>query len=226
MSTPILPRRRPGRPPRLDSSGQDGRERLLRAGLELLTERAFHSVGLEELLGRAGVPRGSFYHYYASKDDFGLEAVDAYGRYFAARLDRRLLAPGRSPLDRLADFVADAEAGMARHGFRRGCLIGNLGQEMGGLADDFRLRIEAVFQDWEARLADCLSAAVAAGQLAPETDCPRWAHLFWIGWEGAVLRARLVRNGAPLRLFFETFLAALPRPPSFPAEETPCSTPS
>jgi TetR/AcrR family transcriptional regulator, transcriptional repressor for nem operon len=208
--TPL--RRRPGRPPKQATARLVTREAVIRGGLELLTERGFNSVGLDEVLRRVGVPKGSFYHYFSSKDDFGQQVLAAYAAYFGAKLDRWLLDESRPPLARIAAFAADACAGMARHHYNRGCLVGNLGQEMGALDESFRDQLEAVFQDWQQRLAACLVAAVAAGELAPGTDCPRWAAFFWIGWEGAVLRAKLVRDDAPLQLFADTFFAGLPRP--------------
>jgi TetR/AcrR family transcriptional repressor of nem operon len=210
FATPL--RRRPGRPPKQATSRLATREALIRGGLELLTEKGFNTVGLDEVLRRVGVPKGSFYHYFASKDDFGQQVLASYAAYFADKLDRWLLDDSRPPLERVAAFIADAKAGMARHHYGRGCLVGNLGQEMGALDESFRGQLEAVFQDWQTRLAACLAAAVAAGELAPGTDCPRWAAFFWIGWEGAVLRAKLVRNDEPLQLFADTFLAGLPRP--------------
>ena len=205
-------RRRPGRPPKEMLSRLATREALIRGGLELFTEKGFNSVGLDEVLRRVGVPKGSFYHYFSSKDDFGQQVLEAYAAYFARKLDRWLLDASRPPLARIADFVADARAGMVRHHFHRGCLVGNLGQEMGALDESFRSRLEAVFQDWQKRLATCLAAAVAAGELAADTDCARWAAFFWIGWEGAVLRAKLVRDAQPLDLFATSFLNGLPRP--------------
>lgn len=212
MESAAPQRRRPGRPPKEAPSRLATRAALIRGGLELLTERGFNSVGVEEVLRRVGVPKGSFYHYFSSKDDFGQQVLEAYAAYFARKLDRWLLDDARPPLARIAAFVADARAGMVRHRFDRGCLVGNLGQEMGALDESFRDRLEAVFQDWQARLAACLAAAVAAGELAAGIDCERWAAFFWIGWEGAVLRAKLVRDAAPLDLFATTFLNGLPRP--------------
>lgn len=212
MDSTVAPRRRPGRPPKLAASRLETRAALIRCGLELLTEKGFNSIGLEEVLRRVGVPKGSFYHYFNSKDDFGQQVLADYSAYFAHKLDRWLLDETRPPLARIAAFVADARTGMARHQFQRGCLAGNLGQEMGALDESFRSRIEAVFVDWQGRLAACLAAAVAVGELAADTDCPRWAAFFWIGWEGAVLRAKLIRDAGPLDLFAETFLAGLPRP--------------
>jgi TetR/AcrR family transcriptional repressor of nem operon len=98
---------------------------------------------------------------------------------------------------------------MARHGYRRGCLVGNLGQEMGVLPEPFRKRLAAVFRDWEARTARCLRAAQEAGEIHESADCERLAQVFWIGWEGAVLRAKLERGPEALDAFAEGFLAMI-----------------
>ena len=211
MPTESLSAKRRGRPPRSRDELADTRELLLRAGLEVLTEKGFAAVGINEILARVAVPKGSFYHYFDSKEAYGLQLIDRYAAYFARKLDGHFLDDRRRPLDRLQAFFDDARDGMARHDFRRGCLIGNLGQEMGSLSDAFRARLSAVFQDWEARLADCLRAAQAAGQLSKEADCAGLAMVFWIGWEGAVLRAKLERHDLPLTLFADHFLSSLPR---------------
>lgn len=205
-------RRRPGRPPKVDGSRLATRERLVRAGIEILTEQGFASTGIDAVLKRVGVPKGSFYHYFASKEAFGRAVIEGYAAYFARKLDRWLLDETSAPLGRLRDFVADGKAGLRRFGFRRGCLIGNLGQELGGTHDSLRAPLEAVFRDWQGRVARCLDDAVAAGELAPETDTARLAEIFWIGWEGAILRAKLVRDTTPVDLFAEHFFAGLPHP--------------
>lgn len=206
---PIGEPRRRGRPPADEARRDDARARLLRAGVAILTEKGFSAVGIDEILRAVGVPKGSFYHYFDSKEAFGLALVDAYAAYFARRLDRWFADTTRPPLQRLRDFIADARAGMARHDFRRGCLVGNLGQETGVLPEPFRARLAAVFADWQARTARCLEAARAAGEIAPGADCAALAAFFWIGWEGAVLRAKLERSPEALDRFAAGFLALL-----------------
>ncbi|WP_258403417.1 acrylate utilization transcriptional regulator AcuR, partial [Burkholderia multivorans] len=187
------------------------RDMLLRTGLEILTEKGFSSTGLDEILGRAGVPKGSFYHYFDSKEAFGLALIDRYAEFFARKLDRHFGDAERSPLQRVRAFVDDARDGMARYDYRRGCLIGNLGQEMGALPETFRARLQATFEDWQRRLADCLRAAQQAGELSHAAAPTELAAFFWIGWEGAVLRAKLERRDAPLVLFAQHFFDALRR---------------
>lgn len=209
--TASIPQPRRGRPPKLDRDLRETREALLHAGMRLLTEQGFLSTGIDSVLREVGVPKGSFYHYFASKEAFGRAVLERYAAYFAAKLDRWLLDETHPPLTRLQNFVVDAAAGMARHAWRRGCLVGNLGQEVTQLPEGFPEQLEAVLRDWQARLAACLRAAQQGGSLAATVDCDELAAFFWIGWEGAVLRARLVQNDAPLQTFIRGFLALLPR---------------
>lgn len=179
----------------------------MRAGLEVLTEKGFTATGIEEILSRVGVPKGSFYHYFDSKEAFGLQLIERYGEFFAAKLDRHLLNQTLSPLARLHAFIDDAKASMARFDYRRGCLIGNLGQEMGALPESFRARLQHTFEDWQQRFARCLTQAQQADELSSEVNVQQVAEFFWIGWEGAVLRAKLERSAVALDVFTQFFFA-------------------
>ena len=209
METPATPTRRRGRPPKAREHLADTRGVLLRAGLEVLTEKGFSATGIDEVLRRVGVPKGSFYHYFDSKEAFGSALITQYADYFARKIDRHLLNENLTPMARLHAFDADAQAGMARHAFQRGCLIGNLGQEMGALPESFRSQLRAVFTDWESRFAVCLCAAQASGEVSKQVDCEQVASFFWIGWEGAVLRAKLEQSASPLEIFGRGFFAGL-----------------
>ncbi|MGM0694957.1 MAG: TetR/AcrR family transcriptional regulator [Pseudomonadota bacterium] len=208
-TSPSKPRR--GRPPRVTRDDPDTRASLIRSGLEVLTEQGFTASGIDGILRRVGVPKGSFYYYFDSKEAFGRAVMEHYGAYFANKLDQHLLDGSRQPLERLAAFVADARAGMERHHFRRGCLVGNLGQETGRLPEGYRQWLRATLADWQQRVARCLREAQAAGELDGQADCDRLAEAFWIGWEGAVMRARLEGSAQPLETFVTTYMEGLPR---------------
>lgn len=187
----------------------DTRAHLLRTGLTLLTEKGYSALGLDEILRQAQVSKGSFYHCFGSKQGFGLALVDAYAAYFARKLDHWFLDDAQAPLQRLRHFITDARAGMARHGWRRGCLVGNLGQEMGTLPEVFRQQLEAVFQDWQSRTTVLLQAAKGHGELPASADAAALARFFWIGWEGAVLRAKLARSPEALDAYADGFFQLL-----------------
>ena len=198
------PRR--GRPPKSSAQQRDIRAELIRSGLEHLTEIGFTASGLDKILKNVGVPKGSFYFYFNSKEAFGHAVLESYANYFANKLDICLLDNRFSPLTRIRNFVDDAKQGIARHQFKRGCLVGNLGQEVDVLPESFRPVLIAIFQSWQQRIAACLREAQLAGELAPAADCDALAEYFWIGWEGAVSRSRLEQSTKPLEHYLALFI--------------------
>jgi len=202
----------PARPARLSRKAraarhQDTRAALVRCGTEMCTRKGFRATGIEEILKQVGVPKGSFYHFFSSKQEFGEAVIDNYAAYFARKLDRFLGNDSLPPLDRLKAFTEDAQQGMIRYRFERGCLVGNLGQELGELNHAFRQRLEAVLLSWQRRTAACLAEAAARGDIPADADVDALAEFFWIGWEGAILRAKLAGDVAPMQRFTEIFFA-------------------
>ena len=180
---------------------------LIWCGTEILTEKGFQITGIEEILSRVGVPKGSFYHYFKSKQDFGIAVINNYVDFYDEKMTRIFEDESVSPLSRIQRFVDEGKEGMARYEFKRGCLIGNMGQELASLNDEFRLRIEAVLIAWEARLKACLDLAVVHTELPKNTDTAALSNFFWIGWEGAILRAKLTCSTAPLDQFSTMFFS-------------------
>lgn len=176
-------------------------------GTELLTERGFQVTGIEEVLKRVGVPKGSFYHFFKSKDEFGAAVIENYVAFYARKMDSIFHNTDLSALNRLKEFVQNAKRGMVKFEFRRGCLIGNLGQELASLDNNFREQLEAVLVSWEARVTACLEEAIRSGEIAPDNNAHALSRFFWIGWEGAILRSKLTRSLAPIDDFADLYFA-------------------
>lgn len=202
--------RKRGRPKSNPAQSEDTKEALLQAGLVWLTQNGFSSSSLDAILKSVSVPKGSFYHYFASKEVFGLAVLARYRQYFEYKLDKHLLATSLDPLTRLQAFMDDACSGIEKYQYQRGCLIGNLEQEVHALPESFRHAIVDTYNSWQQRIAQCLEEAKAQHQIASDADSRRLAEIFWIGWEGAVSRARLQHSLAPLRLFGQYYLEKLP----------------
>jgi TetR/AcrR family transcriptional repressor of nem operon len=183
-----------------DSRGET-RARLVRIGTEILSEKGFESTGLEEILERAQVPKGSFYYYFESKAAFGFAVIENYEYLWAQKLTRLLKDPAVPPLNRIDDYISEGVRGLEKYSFRRGCLIGNLGQELAALDDEFRSRILKVFDSWANYVADCLNEAKLRGDLPIEFSIEEAAKFFWIAWEGAILQAKLERSVEPIQRF-------------------------
>ncbi|WP_373963590.1 acrylate utilization transcriptional regulator AcuR [Kosakonia sacchari] len=197
------PRR--GRPPKVERDFTDTRQELIRSGLEVLTETGYLSAGIDAVIKNIAVPKGSFYHCFKSKQEFGMAVLAAYGDFFAHKLDKFLTDTQRSPLQRMAAFVHHAGQGMAKYDFRRGCLVGNLLQETPLLPEAFPARLKAILADWETRVATCLDEAKVCGELPPDAASRELARVFWSGWEGAVMRAKLFRSVEPLDQYWKFF---------------------
>lgn len=207
--TILNPTPRRGRPPKTVAQNRDIRAELIRSGLEHLTEIGFTASGLDKILKKVGVPKGSFYFYFQSKETFGHAVLSSYASYFAHKLDSHLLDNSYAPMQRIRNFVEDAKQGIARHQFKRGCLVGNLGQEVDLLPESFRPMLIATFQSWQQRVAKCLREAQLTRELPANADCEVLAEFFWIGWEGAVSRARLEQSTGPLDKYVELFTQRL-----------------
>ncbi len=204
----IIKRRR-GRPPKDQAGFSETKAALLRSGMEILTEKGYSATGIDEILRQVGVPKGSFYHYFNSKEGFGLALIKNYSNFFKHKLDKFLADQSTAPINRLFGFLDDATQGMARFNFKRGCLIGNLGQEMSALPESFRDELKTVFEEWQFKIETCLDEAKSAGQISADVDSRQSAYIFWIGWEGAVLRAKLERQPDALNTFSKFFLESL-----------------
>lgn len=198
-----------GRPPKQARSFDDTKQALLLTGMAILTERGFNTVGIDYILKRVGVPKGSFYHYFKSKDDFGLQVIAHYDQYFCAKLKRCFNSEPATPVEGIKRFIEEAVEGMQKYRFTRGCLIGNFGQEMPILAEAFKQPLADCLQHWAALLSATLKQAQDLGQIASEIDCQEQAEFFWIGWEGAILSAKVMQSDVPMRKFATGFLARL-----------------
>ncbi|MDT8879633.1 TetR family transcriptional regulator C-terminal domain-containing protein [Halomonas saccharevitans] len=180
---------------------QATRDKLIQIGAELIAEQGFNATGINAVLSRAGVPKGSFYHYFSSKEDFGLAVIDAFAEQYDARLVAILQAPDQPPLARLRRYFEAGRTDMHSCDHARGCLIGNLGQELSSRSEAFRARLDQVFRQWERHLVACLEEARAAGEVAEELDVERLAGFILAGWQGAMLRAKTTKSLAPMEAF-------------------------
>jgi len=184
--------------------------------MAMLLTRGYNHLGIQDVLAETDVPKGSFYHHFESKQDFALEVIDRYMSTVHAGLDECLGNSKRPPLRRLREFFEGTREKYRQEGYL-GCLLGGLGQELSGVSDLFRQRIEECFRQIARRIAECLDEAVANGDLPRGTDTRKLANLLVDCWEGAALRTRLHRDPRPLDLmldfYFQSIAAAGKRRP-------------
>jgi TetR/AcrR family transcriptional repressor of nem operon len=192
------------------SSGrEDTRQVLIATGARIIREKGYNHAGLQEILQASGVPKGSFYHFFGSKEQFGLAVIEAdaeaHDRELARFLDDRALAP----LERLSRYFLYKCEVFESIRCREGCLLGNLGQELADQNETFRARIERFFADWQRAIADCLREAKSKSELPPDLDPDALAGFLVSSWEGAVLQMKVAKDTTPLRRFHTFVFGAL-----------------
>lgn len=190
-------------------SNSKTRAHLLEKGGELVSTRGFNATGVLDITSAAGVPKGSFYNYFESKEAFAVavltEYCDAVGATYGPVLaDRKV-----SPVERIARYFA----GLAEfHGSRRylaGCLVGNMALEVTPSSELVRLKLAAVYRQWTDALTKCLEEAQAKGELPAAKDPTQVAAALLDAFEGAVTRSKIERNRSPFDSFQSVVLPAL-----------------
>lgn len=182
---------------------KDTRSDIIRIGTELISRQGYNATGIEMVLKEAGVPKGSFYHYFKSKEEFGLAVMDVFADYYSQRMAALLQDTALSPLSRIRTLLQGSLQRFSNNQCSKGCLIGNLGQEMADQNERFRARLDEIFDDWRKLFAACLSEAQTAKELDSRLDAEALASFILSGWEGAILRAKVMKSPQPLQDFIE-----------------------
>lgn len=184
------------------------KQQLMEHGIGALLQRGYNDLGIAALLEATDTPKGSFYHHFRSKEDYALQVIDLYMQDVHAGLDACLGDASRSPLQRIRDFFEASEEKYRTQGYM-GCLLGGLGQELSGVSEVFRDKVQQCLDQIAARLADCLREAVARAELRADANPEKLAALLVDCWEGAALRTRLRRDPAPLHDMLDFYFAAV-----------------
>lgn len=190
---------------------QDTKQAIIEAAAPLIHRQGFHRTGLKEILEAAGVPKGSFYFYFKSKEDFGLALIDHFSRQISERSGSEPLTPDEPALSRLRRAFVSRRDTRASCGCMGGCPLGNLTQEMSDLSPVMREHLEKALNTVTSGIEALLRLAVERGELPPGTDAAQTAAFILDAWEGALMRMKAEKSVAPLdrfiRFIFDKVLA-------------------
>jgi TetR/AcrR family transcriptional repressor of nem operon len=179
----------------------DVKEQLIEAGLKTLLEKGFNGAGVQEITELAGVPKGSFYNHFESKEALGAEIVERYGSSSIRRavlLDRTL-----PPLQRLRTHFDTLNETFVRSNFERGCLLGNFSAELANQSAMIRESLAQLFKRWTKDLEIAIEDAQAEGAVSSDRAASDIAAFLLDAYEGALLRARVQRDRAPFDRFMK-----------------------
>ncbi|MFQ5538603.1 MAG: TetR/AcrR family transcriptional regulator [Gemmatimonadota bacterium] len=196
------PRTRPER-------GDNVRDTLLECGLATFVRQGYHGTGIKEIVRQAGVPKGSFYNYFDSKEAFGAAVIDRYAGRIHGRLDEMVQAPG-DPLDRLKDFFRTQLRTHKERG--SGCLIGNLGAEFGGDSEVMRRALARGVEGIRERFGRLIALAQERGTARSDIAPERLGGLLFSAWEGALVQMQVEGDARAARECCDLLLDGFFRP--------------
>ena len=183
---------------------QNIREQLLNQGVNVFIKQGYHGTGIKEILDRVKVPKGSFYNYFESKEHFGAEVIRQYAKQITANMDTWLSEPEKDGLDALKQFFNQE---IIRHEeAREGCLIGNLGAELGDSSELCRQVMSESLQIMQQRFARVLKKAQKQGTVRKDLTAAELADILVNAYEGALLRMKIEKSVEPLRQFTKLML--------------------
>jgi TetR/AcrR family transcriptional repressor of nem operon len=177
------------------------REEIVRKGAELIHAQGFNATGLQQILQTAGIPKGSFYFYFKSKEDFGLEIIDYFNAIISGIFTHYLSDKKTPPLKRLEKLFDFYETAFQKSGCTLGCPIGNLSLELADTSERLRLHLVSVIETLIAQIELCLKEAKRDKSIPASMNTADTARFIFHGFEGAVLHMKVVKSIEPFRAF-------------------------
>lgn len=174
-------------------------ERLLSAGLQLFLQQGYNATGIQQLTDQAGVPKGSFYNHFASKEAFAAAIVDRYAHNMQRSWERMVATAPAEPMAAIRHVFSQMLSYHERSTCSAGCLIGNFAAEIALSSEACRQNLLAAQLAWRERLAGLLTVAQASGGIRSDIDATALSALTWAAWEGGLLRMKVERSVQPLR---------------------------
>ncbi len=187
------------------------KQALIEGGLSLMLEHGYSNTGIVEVLMHVGVPKGSFYHHFESKEQFGCEIISYFEQKYSDKLNS-LLATEGNPVKKLQKFFTDSRNEFVNADYRSGCLIGNLSQELADHNEALRQALLKVMTSWKDIFAKCIREAQEEGLISRTMSSKKLSELLLLGWEGALLRAKLTKSSEPIDVFIETMFKVVLKP--------------
>lgn len=183
---------------------KDVRESLLEIGQQTMAAKGFSAVGLKEILDAAGVPKGSFYHYFASKDAYGQSLLERYFAAYLAEIDATLRLPGLTIAQRLMRYFQNWQDTQSFADCQGKCLAVKLGAEVADLSEPMRLAMQRGTSGIVDRLTAALEAGVGEGSLSIQGQPRQVAQSLYQLWLGASVLVKVSRDVQPFQAAMAT----------------------
>jgi len=167
----------------------------------LIHLNGYNNTGLQEILRMAGVPKGSFYFYFKNKEDFGLQLIDYYLGNVLKKWTQFYDQEDVPPIQRLRDFYNWFISVNEKAGFKGGCPIGNLSQELGDVSDVFQVKLNDAFSKLKEMISVYLKEAQERDEISKKMDISETSDLIFSCFQGALIQMKVARNTKSVEIF-------------------------
>lgn len=186
------------------------KDTIIQAGLEIVLQRGFNGTGVEAILKHANVPKGTFYNFFSSKEEFGIAIIDNFAEQLDDIIQTVLNDVSLKPLKRIKNCFEKFIEIVETNNCNGGCLLANLSLEMADTCEPFRQRLDEAWQHWVLAFSGVLLEAQKEKTISADFDPEMLAENMITSYEGALLRAKVKKSTEPLKnfihLYFDKFL--------------------
>ena len=180
---------------------EDKKEAILLAGMDVMKAAGYNGTSVKDIVDAAGVPKGSFYNYFESKEQFALDAIEHAGTEARNHASTLLTDTSLLPLERLTRFFESGIECATSNDYKQGCFLGNMCQEMADVSDDIRNTLDQSLNKLTRMLAKVIIEGQQNGTFKSTQDAQVIAEFLFNAWEGALMRAKAAKSCTPLQAF-------------------------
>lgn len=178
------------------------KEDILEKGQAIIKKQGYHNTGVNDILRASGIPKGSFYNFFTSKEEFGIQLLDYYGEKTLVWIDQILDNPNEGPLERLRTLYTQLATAPDRDTNFAGCLVYNMASEVSPTSDSLAKAANRNFNTWVERVAKCVAEAQQIGEISDYFDALELAEYMHTTISGTMTRAKSTGSKAPLMLAY------------------------
>ena len=187
------------------------REALIEAGIEQLSVHGYHGTGIKQILDEVGVPKGSFYNFFASKEAFVVEVIGHYNQDLLNQLSQFINGEGKNlnTVEQLRSIYRYSLKQYESHHFKRSCLVGSIASEISAESEMCRIELERSMKQWLAVFSDLFKHGQQQGLMRDDMSSRDIAGLYWSAWEGALITMKMMADTKPVEKTMELMITTL-----------------
>jgi len=178
------------------------KQAILEQGEQILRKQGYHNTGINQILKECKIPKGSFYNFFKSKEEFGLEVLKLYGDNNLAMMSQFLESPEESPLQRLKSFYEGFYQVSQAEGYKYGCLVNNFTLEIGGQNETLRQMLDKQYNRFLTMVIGCLKEAQVQGEVRTDYTADELGEYIHGHFMGVLNRLKSSKDSRAFDIFY------------------------